>query len=474
MIQKIRKKINKKFKDKDFSEIFKKGATGFFISLIGRPLGLIQVAIITNYFGADANGVFRVCFSIFSLVVILGRFGVDMAISRFIAQYRKQNKMDLVNEVFQRAMRIVLPIALFLSVAVFLLAPAITHYYYHDKPYTVPIQIFSIGIFFSILSGVIEEGIRGLKKIKEYSWINNVSTQAAACILMLACMLFTTNTLNVEITYVIALVFTFILGVYYWFKFVPYQKIEKPQLSNKELLRVSLPMLSAKYLTTLYTWVDTLILAAYVSDTDVSTYNVAARVTAFATLPLIAINNISGPKFAEAFGESDTKQLKKTVHISTRLVFWTCMPIMLAFLLVPKLFLFVFGEECTTPEALLAFHIINIGQIVNFLTGPVTVFLNMTGRQRISQLYAAITMVTSIALCFILVPMYGLLGAAIATAAARTVLNLGCALHVYFTTGISTFYNPLTDVQAFLNRRKKKQKKDNVQQDEQNDQLNNE
>ncbi len=307
MIGKIWKKFNHKLKDKDFSEIFKKSRSGFLISTIGRPLGLIQQLVITNYYGAAAFGIFRVCFSLLSLVGIAGRFGVDMAISRFVAQYRKQNRYDLVNEIFQLGIKLVLPIAFFLSLGVFFGAPAITHYFYHDKPYTLPIQIISIGLFFFILSGVIEEGIRGLKKIKEYSWINNVSTQAVATVLLLVSLLFTQDMIAVNITYVIGLFITFLLGVYYWFKFVPYQKTLKPQITRKELLNVSFPMLSAKYLTTLYTWLGILILAAYVTDDQVGIFAGASRLTAFATLPLIAVNNITGPKFAEAFGENDNK-----------------------------------------------------------------------------------------------------------------------------------------------------------------------
>jgi len=452
MIGKIRKKFNKKLKDKDFSEIFKKSKSGFLISVVGRPLGLIQQLVITNYFGAAAFGVFRVCFSLLSLVGIAGRFGVDMAISRFVAQYRKQNRYDLVNEIFMMGLKLVLPIAAFLSLALFFGAPLLTHYVYNDKPYVVPIQIFSIGLFFFILSGVIEEGIRGLKKIKEYSWINNVSTQAVATVLLVGCFLFTTNPQAVNITYVIGLFVTFLLGAYYWFKFVPYQKTTQPQLSRKELLDVSLPMLSAKYLTTLYTWLGTLILAAYVADDQVGIFAGASRLTAFATMPLIAVNNITGPKFAEAFGENDTKYLKKTVRLSTRLIFWTCMPIMVLFFLLPKLLMSMYGKEFITPDAILAFHIINFGQAVNFLTGPVTVLLNMTGRQKITQRYAAITTVTSIGLSYALIPSMGIIGAALATSIARTVLNLGCALHIYFTMGISTIYNPFADISNFLSR----------------------
>lgn len=455
MIRKIRNKLKRKFKDKDFSEIFKKSASGFFISVVGRNFGFAQQLVITNFYGAAAFGVFRVCFSILSLVGIFGRFGVDMAISRFVAQYRKQNRYDLVNEIFQLGMRLVFPIAVVLTLGVYFLAPVLSEQVYH-KDYTTYIQIFAIGIIFFVLSGVIEEGIRGLKKIKEYTWINNVSTQAFSTVVLLIALLFTTNIYVVNLSYVAGLIFTFVLGVYYWYKFVPHQRIAEPQLKRKDLLAVSLPMLSAKYLTTLYTWLGTLILAAYVLDENVGIFNGAARMSAFATMPLIAVNNISGPKFAEAFGENDDSALRKTVRFSTRLIFWTAMPIILAFYLFPNLIMGIYGEEFITDEAILTFAVINAGQVVNFMTGPVTQLLNMTGRQLVTQRYAIITTITSIVLSFLLIPSMGMLGAAIATAVARTVLNLGCAIHIYITMKIVTIYNPFADLLLLFKMLQKK------------------
>lgn len=459
MIRKIRNKINSKLKDQDFSEILKKSASGFFISILGRNFGFLQQLVITNYYGAAAFGVFRVCFSILSLTGIFGRFGVDMAISRFVAQYRKQDRMDLVNEIFQIGLKIVLPLGMAITLAVYFLAPWISERFYNDpqgeiSDFTPYIQIFSAGIIFFVLSGVIEEGIRGLKKIKEYAWINNVSTQAFSIVVLLVALLFTSNVYIVNISYVLGLIFTFVLGVYYWLKFVPYKKVEEKQLSSKELLKVSLPMLSAKYLTTLYTWLGTLILAAYVAPDEVGIFNAAARMSAFATMPLIAVNNISGPRFAEAFGENDEKSMRKTVKLATRLIFWTAMPIMLLFYIFPEFIMGVYGKEFKSQEAILTFAVINAGQVVNFMTGPVTQLLNMTGRQLVTQRYAIITTFTSIGLSFLLIPSMGMLGAALATAIARTVLNLGCALHIYFTMKIVTIYNPISDLVRLINRNK--------------------
>lgn len=463
MIQKIRKKFNRKLQDKDFSEIFSKSVVGFLISIVGRFLGFIEQWIMTNYYGAAVFGVFRLCFSYLNLIGIFGRFGIDAATTRFVAQYRKQEAHDKVLGVFNLGIRIVFRLAIALTILLIIAAPFIAKYAYNDPSLTLQFQIIALGIIFFVLSGVIEEGLRGMKKIKEFTWINNVSTQALLIILLLIGLMLEDQTYILNASYVISLAFTFLLGYIYWNKYKPKDIKPASAITKKELMQVSLPLLSAKYLTILYTMLATPILAAYVSNADVGIFNAAVRLTAFATMPLIAINNITGPKFAEAYGDNDTKQIKKNIMISTRMIFWSCMPIMVVFFLFPKFLLGVWGEEFTSHQAILTFNIINIGQVINFATGPVTQLLNMTGRQKITQRYALITTITSIALSFVFIPEWGLgmgmVGAALATSIGRTILNLGCALHINATMKINTIYNPVADVYSILKRKNKKSEK---------------
>ena len=42
------------------------------------------------------------------------------------------------------------------------------------------------------------------------------------------------------------------------------------------------------------------------------------------------------------------------------------------------------------------------------------------------------------------------------TAVARTVLNLGCALHIYFTMKIVTIYNPFADLWLLISKLRRK------------------
>ena len=59
----------------------------------------------------------------------------------------------------------------------------------------------------------------------------------------------------------------------------------------------------------------------------------------------MSINSIASPKFAEMFAKNDMEGLKKVVHQSTKMIFWTSVPLVIIFFIFPEFFLGLFGEE---------------------------------------------------------------------------------------------------------------------------------
>jgi len=128
MIRKVLKKFRRKLRDQDFNEILKKGFSGTVISLIGRFSGYLLLMVIGWLYGQEAMGVYTVGLSILSIVGIFGRFGVDMAMSRFVAQYGGAGRWDLIKNAYSKAFRIVFILGIFLSVATYFIVP-----YYTDN-----------------------------------------------------------------------------------------------------------------------------------------------------------------------------------------------------------------------------------------------------------------------------------------------------------------------------------------------------
>jgi O-antigen/teichoic acid export membrane protein len=82
------------------------------------------------------------------------------------------------------------------------------------------------------------------------------------------------------------------------------------------------------------------------------------------------------------------------------------------------------------------------GQFISSISGSVGFILNMTGKQNILQLTALISVVLNVTLNFMLIPMYGIGGAAISTAIAGILWNLLCVFYIFNKMGFTTMYIP--------------------------------
>ena len=80
-----------------------------------------------------------------------------------------------------------------------------------------------------------------------------------------------------------------------------------------------------------------------------------------------------------------------------------------------------------------------LGLLINTSIGPVILLLNMTGheRQTVKSIFLAI--VFNFILCLILVPLHGIVGAAIATSVSLVVWSLTLSWWTYKHTGLKTY-----------------------------------
>ena len=92
-------------------------------------------------------------------------------------------------------------------------------------------------------------------------------------------------------------------------------------------------------------WTDKLMLGNMTTPEDVGIYHTAFKLSMFAAVALMSINSIASPKFAEMFAKNDMEGLKKVVHQSTKMIFWTSVPLIAIFFIFPELFLGWFGKE---------------------------------------------------------------------------------------------------------------------------------
>lgn len=204
----------------------------------------------------------------------------------------------------------------------------------------------------------------------------------------------------------------------------------------KEQLPSAFPLYQCALFGVALEWLDTLALGAFAPDFEVGVYGAAASAALVMSFLLYASNSIVAPRFARAFRAGETEQLEREARMATRLMGLVALPFAALLALFAEPLLSVFGPEFTA--AVPAFRVLLVGHILNMATGPVGYLLLMGHRERAFRNNVAIAALIDLLLLALLVPRFGIVGAAAATAAAMVAVNLLHLVACHRELGFST------------------------------------
>jgi O-antigen/teichoic acid export membrane protein len=121
-------------------------------------------------------------------------------------------------------------------------------------------------------------------------------------------------------------------------------------------------------------------------------------------------------RFSEYHIAGNKAELSAFLADSIKWTFWPSLAATIVILALGKPFLWLFGPQFVDGYFLM--FILAIGPLVRATVGPVERLLNMVGEQRACANVYAAAFITNIGLCVILIPLFGVAGAAIAISSA--------------------------------------------------------
>lgn len=181
-----------------------------------------------------------------------------------------------------------------------------------------------------------------------------------------------------------------------------------------------------------------LLLGGMSSAENVGKFRVASIGASLVTFSLMVVNAVLAPQVARLYKSGDLIKLQKIITLSVRVVFILTIPIV-SFLIVfgEELVVFVFGDQYLGASS--ALTILCVGQMVNVSAGSAGLVLNMTGHEMLTLKGIVTALIVSVFLTILLVPTFGIIGAAIAAASSLSVWNIILVFLAYKHTGINTF-----------------------------------
>ena len=369
-------------KDTHLNEILTGSSFAFGLNILGHLCGYVFILLITRNLGADAMGIFSLSYTVLVIFVVIGSLGFDTALLRFVADYSSTNRWDLVKEVYLKALRLIIPFSLLLTILLFYCSPYIAKYIFNKDHLSIYIKLISFGVLPLVLLGINAECLRGVKKIKESVFFSKVSVVLVGTIIFSILIFYVKEYYLPIVIYVICIVLMSILCWIVWFKKARLSLLSyNNSLEYKTILSISVPMLLSKSSLLLMVWTDTIILGIFRTEGEVGIYNVVFRVAVLTSFTLPAIFSITVPKFASLHSLGDTKELKRVFRISTKMVFWTSIPVLLTIFLFPSFILGIFGS--VFKDGVYALLMLSFGYFLASIFGSAGHLLQMTGKHKL-------------------------------------------------------------------------------------------
>lgn len=166
-------------------------------------------------------------------------------------------------------------------------------------------------------------------------------------------------------------------------------------------------------------------------------YFAAAKTMALVMFVHYAVGSAAAHRFSALKARGDNAGLARAVSDGIR---WTFLPSLAAAIVLLALgrpLLWLFSPEFTSAYPVMA--ILVIGFLARASVGPAEFLLNMLGQQRAVAMVAVSAALIDIAICLVLIPSFGMLGAAIANAVTLVFAATAYALVAHRHLGMNIF-----------------------------------
>ena len=278
---------------------------------------------------------------------------------------------------------------------------------------------------------------QGLQKPIISVFLQNISCQLLVIVLLFFSLFFNMDitALDLALIFTGSAIFTSLLGVTFWF----HRKEARGAVDysqTSELFSSAKPIWFAMSMTMVVQWAGQLIAGVYVSAEEVAYFSVAQRTAMLTSFVLVAVNLVAAPRFASISKQGISSELRSTSLFCSRVMIVFATPVLIIMLTFPKFFMGLFGPEYVKAAPLL--QILVLGQFINVITGSVGFLLNMTGHEKDMRNVVFLSGPLAIVLCGILIPLYGVMGAAVATSIALASQNLFAVYKVKQRLGFNT------------------------------------
>ena len=423
---------NEEYLNESLRKIAKGAGICFTGTFIGTALGYFSRMIIARFLGASDYGLISLGFAAMNIAAALSLLGYNTGILRFVSFYKGKGDEGRIKGTIFGAFKICFLLSLILTSIIFFYADWISTNVFHDTNLTPVLRIFTIGVPFWVLTAVFNSGTTGFQEIKYEIYTRFIFKDTFKLIAIVTFLVLGYGVIGASVGWVLAIIGMSVLAFYFLEKKVfPILNTKVKAVSvDKELFFFSFPLIFAGLAGLITSWTDTLMLGYFRTSSEVGIYNVAMPTASLLGIVLSAFGIIFMPVATGLYARSREGDLRNAYSNVTKWIFAIVLPgFLLMSLFSTSIIGIMFGAEYV--EGATALTILAFSYFVSALVGLAALILTTYGRTKIVMGCGFVGAGSNVLFNFILIPIYGINGAAIATGSSVVLMSVLYLLFVY-------------------------------------------
>lgn len=397
---------------------FIKSVSGTFgIRVINAGLSLIISIFLSRLLGAEGYGAYAYAIAWVMVLSIPAKCGSDEFLVREVAIYHNQSALGLLKGLLSWVNMVVFST----SVLIAILAVGVTWLLSNGEQTNIIVSTFFAALFLLPLQGFIgihQATMRGFRRVISglvpMMLLHPVLFIGGIAVVYFLWGAFITP-LSVMCLNIGASVVVLIVGSVLLRRSIPKDVTHaQPEFKEKAWLHSILPFMLISGMYVINNRADVLMVGYLLGAKAAGIYTVAARCAELITFTIVALNTSLAPVVASLYRQNEQERLQRIVTKSSRFLLFVTLPIVGILVLFSEEFLLFWGIEFAEGATVL--RLLSLGQLVNVSMGAfLGLLLNMTGHEQYTAFALGFAAIINIILNIILIPVWGINGAATAT-----------------------------------------------------------
>ena len=419
--------------------LLKKSFGVLFIRGIGVILLFLFSLFLTNYYSAEQVGEYDFVRATIMILSGASLIGTNQSLIYYSGFLNSKNSLKSIKNIYFKMTRMTTGICIVFILGYLIIPEGLINELFDKKNAHSLILKAVVALFFYTITMLNIDALRALNQTIHSELYRNIFRYTPIFILSIV-LFFTQNQewlIEAFLAGFILLSLITTIKVLILFKQLTLSNQTSYKFSYNQIFSRSYPMALSAIAYFIMQSVDIIILTIYEGFDSVAYYSIAVKLATVTALALMSVNIVIAPKIAEIYNTNDFNRLNKLIKDAARIIFIISLPVLLILFIFSGPALSLFGEGYVFAKQALWFLL--AGQFFSALCGPGAIYLNMTGKQKKLNNILISGLIVNVVLNLILIPVYGIEGAATATLISMVFWNSMIVAVIYSTDRIKIF-----------------------------------